>query len=79
MENKISELLFESLVKTFEAEAAEARANLAIYFNNPVGIGEHPLVVQEMKELVDKMASAEDALESLKRNFGEDESELIKG
>ena len=39
---KIAESMYKALVKKYEAEIAEAEATLLIYFNNPVGIGEHP-------------------------------------
>ena len=34
--------LFKALVKKYEAQIARAVATLIIYFDNPVGIGEHP-------------------------------------
>ena len=63
------ELLYDALAKHYLAERAEAEATLHIYFNDSVGIGEHPQVVEEMVKQVDKMANAEDCLEVLKRSF----------
>ena len=40
-----------------------------MYFHNSVGIGEHPQHLEEMDELVDKMATAKDKLEALKSEF----------
>lgn len=62
-------LLYNALVKKYEAEKAEAMATLNIYFNSSVGIGEHPQHLEEMDKFVDQLASAEDKLESLKINF----------
>jgi hypothetical protein len=60
---KIAESMFKALVKKYEAEIAEAEAILLIYFNNPVGIGEHPQHLEEMDKFLDKYANAKDKLE----------------
>jgi len=60
---KIAESMFKALVKKYEAEIAEAEATLLIYFNNPVGIGEHPQHLEEMDKFLDKYANAKDKLE----------------
>jgi len=44
---------------------AEAEATLLVYFNNSVGIGEHPQHLEEMDKFVDKMTNAKDKLEML--------------
>ena len=44
---------------------AEAEATLLIYFNNSVGIGEHPQHLEEMDKMVEKMTNAKDKLETL--------------
>jgi len=62
-------LLYNALVKKYEAEKAEAMATLNIYFNSSVGIGEHPQHLEEMDKFVDQLAAAEDKLEALKINF----------
>ena len=62
-------LLYDALVKKYEAEKAESLATLNIYFNSSVGIGEHPQHLEEMDKFVDQLAAAEDKLESLKMNF----------
>ena len=36
-----------------------------IYFNNSVGIGEHPQQLEEMDKLLEKMANSKDKLELL--------------
>ena len=58
--------LFKALVKQYESEIASAYATLTIYFDSPVAIGEHPQHLEEMDKLVDKIATAEDKLQSLK-------------
>jgi len=61
--------LFKALTKQYESDIASAYAILVVYFDNPVGIGEHPQHLEEMDKLVDKIASAEDKLTSLNRHF----------
>lgn len=49
-----------------EAQEAKAVANLKNYFNNPVGIGEHPDIVTECKKLVKDIAEAREMIETIK-------------
>jgi len=63
--NKISEKMYEALTLKYRSEMAEAEASLLIYFNNPVGIGEHPQHLEEMDKMVDRMTTAKDKLDML--------------
>ena len=63
--NKISQKMYEALTMKYRSEMAEAEATLLVYFNNPVGIGEHPQHLEEMDKFVDKMTNAKDKLEML--------------
>jgi len=63
--NKISEKMYEALTLKYRAEMAATEATLLIYFNNPVGIGEHPQHLEEMDLIVEKMTNAKDKLEML--------------
>ena len=51
----------------FTAVKLEAEAVLDTYFNNSVGIGEHSDIPAEVNKWVDKLATAEDALEVIGR------------
>ena len=64
-------LLYMALAAKYEAEIKEALATLSIYFDNPVGIGEHPQHLEEMDTFVEKLAAAEDKLQNLKRYFAQ--------
>jgi hypothetical protein len=57
--------MIEALTLKYESEQAEAEATLLIYFNNPVGIGEHPQHLEEMDKYIEKMTNAKDKLETL--------------
>ena len=61
--------LYKALVKRYESDIASATATLIIYFDNPVGIGEHPQHIDEMDKLVSQIAGAEDNLQALHKHF----------
>jgi hypothetical protein len=65
IENK----LLEAILCKCEAERTEALAILDVYLTRPVGIGEHSDLITEINKYTELLASAEDKLESLKRNF----------
>ena len=71
MSNVVRKELFKSLVKRYESEIQSNRSTMLIYFNNSVGIGEHPQHLEEMDALVGNITDANDKLESLLREFGE--------
>jgi len=63
--NKIAQKMYEALTLKYRSEMAEAEATLLVYFNNSVGIGEHPQHLEEMDKFVEKMTNAKDKLEML--------------
>ena len=42
---------------------------MLVYFNNAVGIGEHPQHIEEMDKLIAKMVDANDKLTLLEKEF----------
>ena len=61
--------LQEALKAQFVAQREKARATLTVYLTNPVGIGEHPQIIDEMVEQTKSLAEAEDCLERLVSTF----------
>ena len=61
----IDEMMYTALVKRYESQIAESSAILKIYFDSPIGIGEHPQHIDEMDKLLGKIADAQGKLESL--------------
>ena len=61
-------LMYKALESKYTAEANEALATINVYLNNPAGIGEHPQVIEELAKQLEKLANAEDALNTLKEN-----------
>ena len=59
----------EALASKYEAEIKVAKATLQVYFKNSVGFGEHSDLVEEFDKHIEALASAEEKLETLRRNF----------
>jgi methylaspartate ammonia-lyase len=64
-----SNIIYDALKAQFEAQQKMALAQLTIYFTNPVGIGEHPQIIDEMVAMTKSLAEANDCLETLKKTF----------
>ena len=69
MYNYIPKALYDSLHAQAKADVLDAKARLQIFFENSVGIGEHPQHTEEMAKLLDGMAQAEDRKSVLERHF----------
>ena len=65
----MKEQLVHALKTKYDADYQMHKANLDIYLNNPVGIGEHPQHFEEMDKLVELMTAARDKLEVLNEEY----------
>ena len=65
----MKEQLVQALKTKYDADYKMHKANLDIYLNNPVGIGEHPQHFEEMDKLVELMTAARDKLEVLNKEY----------
>ena len=61
----MSDMLLQALKKKLEGDLAVARANILIYKDKSVGIGEHPEIVQAVELEVAKAAEAQDKLNTV--------------
>jgi hypothetical protein len=71
----VSNKYLNALVKRYEAEMAEAEANLSLYFSdrNLAAIGEHSDLMEEHDKWIEKYTNAKDKLETIKSlNFNDD-------
>jgi hypothetical protein len=63
------------LIRALKAHAtghiAKHKANVEIYLNHPVGIGEHPDVIEAIEKELDEMARYHDQLEVIKKYLDE--------
>ena len=58
-------VIIQALEDRYNAQISEAEAILKIYLEKPVGIGEHPQHIDECDKLIEKIANAEEKLQSL--------------
>ena len=65
--------LVKALATKYEAAITEATATAEIYFDNPVGIGEHPQHIQELDKLITKISNAQENLDTLGKYFDYDD------
>ena len=65
----MKEQLVHALKTKYDEDYQMHKANLDIYLNNPVGIGEHPQHFEEMDKLVESMTAARDKLEVLNEEY----------
>ena len=68
--NKISNELYLSLKMKYQNEIQTYKSTLLIYFEKPVGISDHSDHINEMDQLLEKMACANDKLTALEKHFG---------
>ena len=54
-----------ALEARYNAQIMEADATIKIYFENSVGIGEHPQHIDEVDKLIEKIAAVEEKLQVL--------------
>ena len=63
--------LIKALEDKYNAQISEADATIKIYFENSVGIGEHPQHADEVDKLIEKIANAEEKLIILKEFYND--------
>ena len=72
---ELTTTLIKSLRNHYEAEVNKALYQLDLAFQKPVAIGEHPKIVEDCIVLIKQLSEAEEALETLQKNFGAYNSE----
>ena len=75
MMNTLSNQLMRATLARFEADRQEALATIQLYLTAPAGVGEHPKIVEEIASATRQLAEAEEALDTLNRNFLEESPE----
>ena len=64
----IRSLIIDALEKKYESDISKSDATIKVYLENPVGIGEHPQIVDEVDKQISSICKAKEKLEELK-NF----------
>lgn len=80
--SNITNLYVKALYKKYEAQIAEAEANLSLYLKNLSAIGEHSDLMEEQDQWITKLSDAQGKLETLKNHVEQEninlDNELIK-
>ena len=61
--------LIKAAIDGYQAQRTEALAHLDILFNDATAIGEHTDLLAEVKKWTESLATAEDCLGTLDKNF----------
>ena len=61
----LSDTLLKAAILKCQAEVETAKATIAIYTTSPVGVGEHPDIVEEILKAAESGAAAQEKLDFL--------------
>tara|TARA_R110000824_G_scaffold346459_1_gene533309 strand:+ start:273 stop:485 length:213 start_codon:yes stop_codon:yes gene_type:complete len=67
----MKEKLLKALISHYEAQKNEALAVINLYLNNPVGIGDHSNILDELKSWTTKLSEAQENIAALYQHFSE--------
>jgi hypothetical protein len=70
--NSLQQTLIAAAETHFQAKTAKAAATINVYLNNPVGVGEHPQIVDEFIEAIEAYEAASsgfDVVQKLKEQM----------
>ena len=68
--NLVNKPFFKAAEARYQGQIEEAKAVIHTYLTNPVGIGEHSNLLDEVDKWVGVLADAEERLQTLRNNFG---------
>ena len=60
-----------ALIQDCHAEILLARMNVKVYLKNPVGVGDHPNIMETIQEQLDIISKHKDRLKVLETDFYE--------
>ena len=63
--------MIKALKSHAQGKIAMAKATAQVYMNRPVGIGEHPQVMEELEKQFMEMAKYDDVLHMIEKYFGD--------
>ena len=66
---KVKVTILDAPKDKLKGELAVAKANVTVYLNSPVGIGEHPEVVQAIESQIEVIATAQEKLDIINKHF----------
>ena len=71
MSFKTAQIIKQGLVKHYEGIIGLAEANVKIYMEQSVGIGEHADILEAVDGELEKIATAQDKIDMLEKYFSE--------
>ena len=63
------EQLIRALLAHAQGDIAKHKANVEVYLEHPVGIGEHSNIIEAIEQELDMIAKYEDQVEVIKKHF----------
>ena len=63
------EQLIRALLAHAQGDIAKHKANIEVYLEHPVGIGEHSNIIEAIEQELDMIAKYEDQVEVIKKYF----------
>jgi len=76
MNKQINVGFYEALKSHYEAQIKKHAATLELYLTDPLAVGDHPELLDIMKDQTRCLAEAEDSLSTLTKTF---EGRIIRG
>ena len=71
--------IIKALLAHAKGDIEKHKANVEVYLTNPVGVGEHPDIIEAVEKELDLIAQYDDQLEMMNKYFPvEDNAELLK-
>ena len=64
-------LILRALISKYESELQVLAVNMENYFSNPVGVAEHPNLVEEVDKLIEQISASEEKLRIVNDILGE--------
>jgi hypothetical protein len=61
-----------AILKKLEGKRDEHLADLQVYIDNPVGVGEHPGIGEVIEKKIEKIEELDSSIECIKKYFGND-------
>jgi len=65
----LREQMIQAAIKHAEAHIEKHRMNIEVYLTNPVGVGEHSEIMDEIEKQLDEMARYQDHVDILDAYF----------
>jgi len=65
----LREQMIQAAIKHAEAHIEKHRMNIEVYLTNPVGVGEHSEIMDEIEKQLDEMARYQDHIDILDAYF----------